>query len=205
LVHHDLWDYDTASPPLLAVLQRGGKQIPVVIQGNKTGLLYVLNRETGVPVFPVEERPVPQSDVPGESTSPTQPFPVAPPSLVPQKLSADAVFGTMPVDHNTCEKWISSFRNEGIFTPPSLQGTLVTPGNMGGMTWSGYAFDPQRNLLVVPTNNIAGVAKLIPREKLEDAAQSGEDGDYARQTGSPYGMYRRFLQGSSALPCTPPP
>ena len=205
LVHHDLWDYDTASPPLLATLQRAGKQVPVVIQGNKTGLLYVLNRETGVPVFPVEERPVPQSDVPGEVTSPTQPFPVAPPPLVPQKLSADAVFGAYPVDHDTCQQWVRSFRNEGIFTPPSQRGSLEIPGNIGGMTWSGYAFDPERGLLVVPTNNIAGVAKLIPREKLEEAAQSGEDGDYARQIGAPYAMYRRFLQGASDLPCSPPP
>jgi len=205
LVHHDLWDYDSAAPPLLAVLQRAEKQIPVVIQGNKTGLLFVLNRETGVPVFPVEERPVPQSDVPGEVTSPTQPFPVAPPALVPQRLSADAVFSVNPVDHSTCQTWIRSFRNEGIFTPPSLQGTLVIPGNIGGMTWSGYAFDPERDLLVVPTNNIAGVAKLIPRDKLEEAAQTGEDGDYARQTGAPYGRYRRLLQSASDLPCTPPP
>jgi len=205
LVHHDLWDYDSASPPLLATLLRAGKQVPVVIQGNKTGLLYVLNRETGIPVFPVEERPVPQSDVPGEVTSPTQPFPLAPPPLVPQKLSADTVFGENPVDHDTCQQWVRSFRNEGIFTPPSLQGTLVVPGNIGGMTWSGYAFDPERDLLVVPTNNIAGVAKLIPSEKLEEAAQSGEDGDYARQTGSPYAMYRRFLQAASDLPCIPPP
>jgi quinoprotein glucose dehydrogenase len=205
LVHHDLWDYDSASPPLLATLQRAGKEIPVVIQGNKTGLLYVLNRETGAPVFPVEERSVPQSDVPGEVTSPTQPFPVAPPPLAPQKLSADAVFGVNPVDHETCQGWIRSFRNEGIFTPPSLQGTLIVPGNIGGMTWSGYAFDPVHSLLVVPTNNIAGVAKLIPREKLEEASQSGEDGDYARQTGAPYGMYRRFLQAASDLPCAPPP
>src|ERR1700758_2605481 len=205
LVHHDLWDYDSASPPLLATLQRAGKQVPVVIQGNKTGLLYVLNRETGVPVFPVEERPVPQSDVPGEVTSPTQPIPVAPPPLVPQRLSADGIFGVNPVDRETCQQWVRSFRNEGIFTPPSLQGTLVVPGNIGGITWSGYAFDPVDNLLVVPTNNIAGVAKLIPRQKLEEAAQSGEDGDYARLTGAPYGMYRRFLQGASDLPCTPPP
>ena len=205
LVHHDLWDYDSASPPLLATLQRAGKQVPVVIQGNKTGLLYVLNRETGVPVFPVVERPVPQSDVPGEVTSPTQPFPVSPPPLVPHKLSADAIFGVNPVDLETCQHWIRSLRNEGIFTPPSLQGTLVVPGNIGGMTWSGYAFDPVHSLLVVPTNNIAGLARLIPREKLEQAAQSGEDGDYARQTGSPYGMYRRFLQAASDLPCTPPP
>ena len=205
LVHHDLWDYDIASPPLLATVQHAGKQVPVVIQGNKTGLLFVLNRETGVPVFPVEERPVPQSDVPGEVTSPTQPFPLAPPPLVPQRLSPDMLFGVNKVDHETCQQWVRSFRNDGIFTPPSLQGTLVIPGNIGGMTWSGYAFDPERNLLVVPTNNIAGVAKLIPREKLDDAARSGEDGDYARQTGTPYGMYRRFLQAASDLPCNPPP
>ncbi|HXO05652.1 MAG TPA: PQQ-binding-like beta-propeller repeat protein, partial [Candidatus Sulfotelmatobacter sp.] len=89
LVHHDLWDYDSASPPLLTTIVHDGKRIPVVIQGNKTGFLYVLNRDTGVPVFPVEERPVPKSDIPGEVASPTQPFPVAPPALVPQHLSAD--------------------------------------------------------------------------------------------------------------------
>jgi quinoprotein glucose dehydrogenase len=205
LVHHDLWDYDSASPPLLAMLQRDGKQVPVVIQGNKTGFLFVLNRDTGVPVFPVVERPVPQSDVSGEVTSPTQPFPEAPPPLAPQKLSGDGVWGANPADRETCEKWIRSFRNEGIFTPPSLQGTLVVPGNIGGMTWSGYAFDPRRNLLVVPTNNIATVARLIPHDKLDEARQSGEDGDYAQQTGAPYGMYRRFLQASSDLPCNPPP
>jgi quinoprotein glucose dehydrogenase len=205
LVHHDLWDYDSASPPLLATLPRGGKQVPVVIQGNKTGLLFVLERETGVPVFPVVERAVPQSDVLGEVTSPTQPFPEAPPPLVRQELSADDAWGANPADRETCQKWIRSFRNEGVFTPPSLEGTLVVPGNIGGMTWSGYAFDPQRNLLVVPTNNIAGVARLIPRDKLEEAARNGDEGDYAQQIGGPYGMYRRFLQGSSDLPCSPPP
>jgi quinoprotein glucose dehydrogenase len=92
---------------------------------------------------------------------------VAPPPLVPQKLSADAVFGVNPVDHETCQGWIRSFRNEGIFTPPSLQGTLIVPGYIGGMTWSGSAFDPVHNLLVVPTNNLAGVAKLIPHAKLK--------------------------------------
>ena len=205
LVHHDLWDYDSASPPLLATVRHLGRQVPVVIQGNKTGLLFVLSRETGDPVFPVEERPVPQSDVPGEVTSPTQPFPVAPPPLVSQKLSPGSVFGVNPADYETCGQWVRSLRNEGVFTPPSLQGTLVIPGNIGGMTWSGYAFDPERNLLVVPVNNMAGVARLIPRQKLEQAAQSGEDGDYARQAGTPYGMYRRFLQAASDLPCTPPP
>jgi quinoprotein glucose dehydrogenase len=91
LVHHDLWDYDTASPPLLALLTHDGKEIPVVIQGNKTGFLYVLNRDTGAPVFPVEERPVPQTDVPGEVSSPTQPFPVAPPPLGGHSSAGDVM------------------------------------------------------------------------------------------------------------------
>jgi quinoprotein glucose dehydrogenase len=205
LVHHDLWDYDSAAPPLLATLEHAGKAIPVVIQGNKTGFVYVFDRDTGVPVFPVEERPVPQSDVPGEKTSRTQPFPVAPPPLAPQKLSAGQVWGTNPADVATCRKWVEPLRNQGIFTPPSLQGTLVVPGNIGGMTWSGYAFDPKRSLLVVPTNNLAAVAKLIPREKFEEAQHRGEPGDHARQTGAPYAMYRRFLQAASDLPCSPPP
>src|ERR1043166_8027999 len=98
LVHHDLWDYDTAAPPLLTTLEHNGQKVPVVIAGNKTGFLYVLNRETGVPVFPVEERPVPQSNVPGEVTWPTQPFPMAPPDLVPQKISAEDAWAINPTE-----------------------------------------------------------------------------------------------------------
>jgi quinoprotein glucose dehydrogenase len=202
LVHHDLWDYDTASPPLLATLTRAGKPTPVVIQGNKTGMLYVLQRDTGAPVFPVEERPVPQSDVPGEVASPTQPFPMAPPPLVPQQLSTNAVWGPTAADREWCRKEIGRLRNEGIFTPPSIQGTLVVPGNLGGMTWSGYAFDPQHALLIVNTNNFPNRVRLIPRDKVKSDT---EDGDYGPQTGSPYGMIRRFLQSPSDLPCTAPP
>jgi quinoprotein glucose dehydrogenase len=132
LVHHDLWDYDTASPPLLAMLRYHGEDVPVVVQGNKTGLLYVLNRDSGKPVFPVEERQVPQSDVPGEVASPTQPFPLAPPPLAPQKISAEDAWGPTPQDRETCRNWIRGLRNEGIFTPPSLQGTPAVPGNLGG-------------------------------------------------------------------------
>jgi quinoprotein glucose dehydrogenase len=202
LVHHDLWDYDTASPPLLATLTHAGKPTPVVIQGNKTGLLYVLHRDTGAPVFPVEERPVPLSDVPGEVTSPTQPFPVAPPPLVPQQLSRDAVWGPTAEDREWCRIEIGRLRNDGIFTPPSIQGTLAVPGNLGGMTWSGYAFDPQHGLLIVNTNNLPNRVRLIPRNKVKS---NKEDGDYGPQTGSPYGMIRRFLQSPSDLPCIAPP
>jgi len=205
LVHHDLWDFDSAAPPLLTTVRHDGKDVPVVIQGNKSGLLYVLNRDTGKPVFPVEERPVPQSDVPGEKTSPTQPFPVAPPPLAAHTLTADEAWGPTPEDREACRKTISQLRNEGIFTPPSLKGTLMVPGNIGGMTWSGYAFDPQHSLLVTNTNNIVAGARLIPRVKYDQRGSHDEDGDYGDQTGAPYGLFRRFLQSPSDLPCSAPP
>ena len=202
LVHHDLWDYDTASPPLDATIPHDGKPVPVVIQGNKTGFLYVLNRDTGVPVFPVEERPVPASDVPGEVASPTQPIPVAPPAVTPQKLTADDAWGPTPADREFCRTQFAKLRNQGIFTPPSIQGTLAFPGNLGGMNWSGYSFDPQENLLFVNTNNLPARVRLIPRDKVNS---DNEDGNYGAQRGTPYGMLRRFIQSPSDLPCSPPP
>ena len=207
LVHHDLWDYDSASPPLLATLQHEGKSVSVVIQGNKTGFLYVFNRETGAPVFPVEERPVPQSDVPGEVTSPTQPFPLAPPALVPQKLSADDAWGITPADRDYCRERIKSLRNDGLFTPPSVQGSLSEPGNVGGMNWSGYAFDPQHNLLFVNTNNVAAEMGVVAADKYWNAADNYKgDREYTQQYGAPYGMFRTFLFAKAhRLPCTPPP
>jgi quinoprotein glucose dehydrogenase len=205
LVHHDLWDYDSASPPLLTPLEHEGRKVDVVIQGNKTGFLYVLNRDTGVPVFPVQERPVPQSDVPGEVTSPTQPFPVAPPPLVPQTLRADSAWAPNEAERNACLQRLQSLRNEGIFTPPSLRGSLVIPGNVGGMNWSGYAFEPQRNLLLANVNNLPANVRLVPRAEFEEPRRRGEDGEYAAQAGTPYGLFRNFLLGPSHLPGSPPP
>ncbi len=205
LVHHDLWDYDTASPPLLTTLRHNGDDLPVVIQGNKTGFLYVLNRDTGKPVFPVEERPVPKSDIAGEVASPTQPFPIAPPPVATQKMSVEDAWGPTPQDRETCRTWIRELRNEGIFTPPSLQGTLAVPGNLGGMTWSGYAFDPQHSLLVVNSNNLVAKIKLIPSADFWRDEIRAEGGEYAPQAGAPYGLFRRFLQSPSDLPCTAPP
>ena len=206
LVHHNLWDYDTASPPLLATLPHDGRKVPVVIQGSKTAFLYVLNRDTGAPVLPVEERPVPQSDVPGEATSPTQPVPVAPPALAPQHVSADDAWGLTPDDREACRNWLREFRNKGIFTPPALENTLVIPGNVGGMNWSGYAFDPARNLLVVNTNNFPFRVRLIPRERLAEERRHPENGEYGQQQGSPYAMFRApFLSPSKRLPCVSPP
>jgi quinoprotein glucose dehydrogenase len=205
LVHHNLWDYDTASPPLLTTLQHEGRQVPVVIQGNKTGFLYVLDRDTGKPVFPVEERPVPQSDVPGEQTSPTQPEPVTPPAIGRQHMTAEDAWGLTPADRETCRRMVSGLRNPGMFAPPSLQGTLTIPGSIGALNWGGYAFDPKRGLLFVNSNNIPYIVKLIPRAQLADARMHGPPGEYASQIGAPYGMYRNVLFSPTGLPCSPQP
>ena len=209
LVHHDLWDYDTASQPLLATLHRNGSDVPVVIQGNKTGNLFVLDRETGVPVFKVEERAVPQSDADEERTSRTQPFPVAPPPLVRQQLSADDAWGTNDAERNACRERLQRLRSNGIFTPPSVQGTAAIPGNLGGMNWSSGAFDPQRQLFVTNVNNLAMEVHLIPRDQYLPQAQAAEAGkfrgDVSPQHGTPYGMSRQAIVSPMGLPCLPPP
>ncbi len=205
LVHHDLWDYDTTAAPLLANIEQRGRKVPVVIAGNKTGLLYILDRETGVPIFGVEERKVPQSDVPGEMTSPTQPFPLRPLALVPQTFSVDDIWTINAQEREVCLKQIKGLRNEGVFTPPSLGGTLVIPGNVGGMNWSGYAFDPGRSILFVNVNSLPARVRLIPREEFKHLGRTGERGEYAEQADTPYGMFRGFLQSPSGLPFSVPP
>jgi quinoprotein glucose dehydrogenase len=210
LVHHDLWDYDTASPPLLTTLFRQDAAIPVVVQGNKTGNLFVLNRTTGAPVFPVEERPVPQSDVPGEQTSPTQPFPVAPPPVSAQRVSADDAWGLTPQERTACRSRMEKLRNDGAFTPPTVSGSLISPGNAGGMNWSGYAFHPGLQLLVTSTLRVPFEVHLIPREQYAEAEHASKTGliraEVSPQHGTPYGMSREpLLSPSRTIPCVAPP
>ena len=207
-VHHDLWDYDIASPPILFELNRNGHRIPAVATGPKSGNYFILNRETGQPVFGVEERKVPQSDVPGEKTSPTQPFPLAPRPLAPQKFSAADAFGITESDRNWCRAEVAKLRNDGVFTPPSLRGSLSVPGNIGGMAWGGAAFDPGHHLLIVPVNNIAAEVYLIPRADFQRERTGRNlkgDWEFASQTGTPYGMARRFLRAPGGSICSPPP
>jgi quinoprotein glucose dehydrogenase len=202
LVHHDLWDYDSAPPPLLATIVRGGRPIPVVIQGNKTGFLYVLDRETGAAVFPIEEKAVPASDVPGEHASPTQPIPTQLPAVAPQRMTPDDLWGP---ERDACAAMMRDLRNEGVFTPPSVRGTLVMPGNLGGMNWSGSAFDPSHHLLIVNADSLPAKVRLIPRDEFNDRSKRTEDGDYGPQAGAPFGMFRRFLQAPSGIPCNRAP
>src|SRR5215467_7521674 len=209
LVHHDLWDYDTASQPILATLHRDGRDLPVVIQGNKTGNLFVLERESGTPVFRVEERPVPRSDADEEQPSATQPFPIAPPPLVRQQLSADDAWGITDADRQACRERLAQLRSEGIFTPPSVRGTVAMPGNLGGMNWSSGAFDPARQLFITNVNNLAMEVHLIQRDEYlprEQAAEAGRfRGDVSPQHGTPYGMSREAIRSPSGLPCVQPP
>jgi quinoprotein glucose dehydrogenase len=207
--HHDLWDYDNPSMPLLCTIHKDSTDIPAVVQGTKRGTLFVFNRLTGEPVFPIVERPVPQTDVPGEHTSATQPFPTLPPPLVPQKITADDAFGVMYFDRAGCRKQMAALRAEGIYTPPSIGGSLQVPGNVGGMNWSSAAFDPQRQLLVTNTNNLISAVHLIPRAQFTEEANSFTRGfgvQYTEQNGTPYGMSRVIMRSLfPGLPCNPPP
>jgi len=209
LVHHDLWDYDTAAQPVLAALRRDRDELPIVIAGNKTGNLYVLNRDTGAPVFGVEERPVPKSDAEGEEAAPTQPFPLAPPPLVPQRLIADDAWGPTPEDRNACRTAMERLRSEGIFTPPSVGGIIAFPGNLGGMNWSSGAFDPGQQVFVANVNIFPMEVYLIPRDQYQEAEKAAREGRFraevSPQHGTPYGMSRQLLMSPSGAPCNPPP
>ena len=159
-VHHDLWDYDLAAPPVLAAIDRNGVRVDAVVQATKHGFVFVLDRETGEPLFPVEERPAPASDVPGERAWPTQPVPSAPPPLVPQRLTEADLYAPTPEHLAACRERLAELRNDGLFTPPSLRGSVIYPFTGGGANWSGASFDPERQLLVVPVQNLAHIVQL---------------------------------------------
>ena len=204
-VHHDLWDYDVASPPTLYTVPRGDSLIPAVAVGSKTGHLFLLHRETGEPLFAVEERAVPKSDAPGETASPTQPFPKMPAPLVPQAFTAEDAWGPTDADRQACQQQIAALRSEGIFTPPSLRGSVIVPGNIGGLHWGGVAFDPKTGLLIAPANRLAAVVRLVPREQFENHRKENPAWETTGQRGAPYAMSRQFLRSPSGLPCNPPP
>ncbi len=193
VVHHDLWDYDVASQPVLFTWKN---ETPAIAITTKMGRVFVLNRLTGAPLLPVEERPAPKSDIPGEVAWPTQPASTI--SMVPEKLSPEDAWGKTPEEKQACADKIKSARSEGIFTPPSVKGTIVFPGSVGGVNWGGAAYDPQRHLLVMDTNRLAIFVRLIPRDKFDadvKAATSNDrlHGEYGRQTGAPYAMFRTPL------------
>ncbi len=163
VVHHDLWDYDVAAQPLLFEYQN---RVPAIAIATKMGMAFVLNRLTGAPIYPVEERAVPKSDVAGETASPTQPFSSLP-SLAPLSLHAQDLAGHTLANVSVCAAQIAALRDEGIYTPPSLKGSLLYPGSLGGVNWGSPAFDPDTGILYVNSNHHAFRTRLVPRWRFE--------------------------------------
>jgi quinoprotein glucose dehydrogenase len=204
-VHHDIWDYDLAAQPTLVTVKRGGRDVDAVVQATKMGYVFVLDRETGKPLFPVEERPMPASDVPGEEAWPTQPVPLAPPPLVPQRLTADDAWGFTFVDRGACARKIAALRSEGPYTPPSLKGTIVFPYTGGGVNWGGGAVDPTQGLFIVNTTRLAHIIRLIPRPERVAATAAHPEAELGLHFGTPYFIQREILFSPLGVPCNPPP
>jgi quinoprotein glucose dehydrogenase len=162
LVHHDLWDYDLPQAPKLLTLKQNGRNIDVVAQASKFGFIYVFERKTGKPVFPIEERPVPQSDVPGEVSSPTQPFPMKVPPFARQSFTEKDINPYLPeAEKERLRQLLKSVRNEGLFTPPSLEGSIELPGHNGGANWGSTAVDPTKGELYVVAKNMPTLMRLV--------------------------------------------
>ena len=202
MVHHDIWDYDNATAPKLLTVRHQGKSVDVVAQAGKTGFLYVFNRVTGAPLWPIEERPVPRSDMPGEETWPTQPFPTYPPPFARQTFTEKDLspFIEDPAERERFLQDIRGARNEGLFTPPSLRGTIQMPGNNGGSNFSGAAIDPGRGRMFVVSKDFPALLKLVPPRTPETAPADPPD-PASIQYKSSFG----FMITSSGLSAIAPP
>src|SRR5690625_965457 len=204
-VHHDLWDYDLASQPVLLDLPAAdGEMVPALIQPTKMGRLFALDRRTGTPIYPVEEEPVPQQPVPGEYLSATQPIQKHLPALHPQKLSEEDMWGFTPLDRRSCVRAFRKYRYEGPYTPPSTQGTINYPGTLGGSNWGSVAVHPEQRILVGNTSRLPMVARLIPREEADHRESMGET-LYHPQRGTPYAVDIFPLLSPLGAPCNAPP
>jgi quinoprotein glucose dehydrogenase len=196
MVHHDIWDYDVCSPPNLLTVRRGGKDIPAVAQVTKMGFVFILDRLTGKPLFPVEERPVAQSSVPGEATWPTQPFPLKPPPLSRISVTRDDITTVTPESRQYCLDNFGASLPGGIYTPWGLTKlTVELPGTLGGGNWSGSSFNPSLGYLFVNVSEVGAVGLMKPQPE-------GAEEAYVR--GSPWGGYARFWDDHH-YPCQQPP
>jgi quinoprotein glucose dehydrogenase len=203
-VHHDVWDYDLPAQPTLARVDTGEGLRDVVIQPTKQGFVFVLDRDTGKPVWPVEERSVPQGGAEGEQLSPTQPFPTHVPPLMSQQFSSADMFKLPIIGSPSCDARLAPLRNEGLYTPPSTQGTVIYPMTGGGVNWGGAAFDPVNQILYANTSHALHIVKLIPRSETEGfKAPPGHD--FGPQRGAPFAMTRAVAMSSLGLLCNKPP
>jgi quinoprotein glucose dehydrogenase len=232
LVHHDLWDYDTPAEPVLFTFRNS---IPAVAVVGKTSMVYVFNRLNGAPLYPIVERPVPQSTLPGEHSSPTQPFSSLP-SLTPLSFGPDDVHMANPADEKYCRTMLQSFDNRGLFTPPSAKGSVVYPGALGGANWGSAALDPASSVLYTRVSSMPYLVREIDagprgrslwdrgvrfskivlpewlggyppplRKTFLTPDQGGEQRDESPQDGTPYLLARQAITTSTYIPCAPQP
>ena len=181
LVHHGLWDYDNPSPPSLVTMHLDGRALDAVVQLTKQGFAFVFDRVTGAPVWPIEERPVPRSDIDGEHAWPTQPFPTKPPAFTEQGVTLDDAFDATPELKAAAQKELRKYRIGPVFTPPSAQGTVQRPGLIGGANWGGAAFDAQSGVLFFKTTNEANIARVgAPDRSSANPRASEVDADLTR-------------------------
>jgi quinoprotein glucose dehydrogenase len=198
VTHHGLWDYDLPAAPILTTITVGGARVDAVVQLTKQGWAFVFDRVTGVPVWPIEERPVAASDMPGEQAWPTQPVPTRPPAFTEQGVSLDDAFDLTPELRDAARKEMSEYRLGPIYTPPSLQGTFMRPGLIGGANWGGGAFDPVSGRLYVKTSNQPAIARLAKPDRSSANPRASEvDADYVFSAVGP-----QFMSG---LPLLKPP
>jgi glucose dehydrogenase len=194
MVHHDLWDYDLPTAPKLLTVKHNGKSVDVVAQPTKFGFLYVFDRVTGEPLWPIEERPVPQSDVPGEWSSHTQPFPTKPPPFARQSFTEKDINPFLSEeDKAKVRAVLQTYRNEGLFTPPSLRGTIEMPGNNGGANWGSSGVNPGKGMIYIVSKELPMTIKLNP----PGAGRGGGGGGRGR--GGKGG------DGAPVAPAPPPP
>ncbi len=204
IVKHDVWDYDVPAQPTLATIAVDGKPRDVVVQATKQGLVFVLDRDTGKPVFPVEERAVPQNGAAGEQLSATQTFPVNMPAIAPSTLRPENAFGFTFFDRNACRDRIAALRNDGLYTPPTVQGSLVFPFTGGGANWGGVAIDPL-GVVYVNTSRAAHSVRLVRRADYDLTKTANAGKEVSPQAGTPYGMVREMVMSPFGAPCNPPP
>lgn len=177
-VHHDIWDYDLPSPPNLVTVKQGGKTIEAVAQTSKQGFVFILNRDNGKSLFPIEERPVPASNIPGEEANPTQPFPLKPKPFARQQITENDLTHYSDKDHEALLKQFRAMRNEGLFTPPDLtKETIMFPGTRGGAEWGGSAFDPVTSHLYIRSNE---APDIITMSKLKTEATTQTVTEYGK-------------------------
>jgi quinoprotein glucose dehydrogenase len=201
LIHHDTWDWDLESAPILASVHRGTETIPVVVVTNKTGLVFILDRRDGTPIYGVEERPIPPSDVPGEDDAiVTEPWPLKPAPLSRMSFTKDEISTVTPEQHQDCEDLFTKYpgmHNDGPFTRYGLKPSIVFPGTWGGSDWQGGSYDPQLNYVFYNVNDYADLGQMVP-------SPPGSDIPYERK-GPIRGNYDRFADEKTGWPCQQPP